>query len=330
MSKEPIPLESYLDNALVPFGERARDYASRSKAENTLEAYRGDINDFTDWCKARGIESDPPCPGGVVAEYLAQVADKRKLATVRRRLAALNWWHTLKGHIPPGKTPEVIMTLDGIKRTKAQAGEHTEAKRAIVVEELRKIVFGVPETRRGIRDRALILMGFGGALRRSELVRLRVRDVRNEADGLRITIPYSKTDQFGEGQTVGVNYGRDSNLCPVLVYRYWRQVSEIKSGFVFRPIDRWGNISDDDVHLSEDAVALILKRAARRALGRDFPCNDVSGHSLRAGYATSSAIGGGDIMAIKKQMRHKSVETTMKYVRDAEIFKRNGFRETGL
>ncbi len=82
---------------------------------------------------------------------------------------------------------------------------------------------------------------------------------------------------------MGENYGRDSNLCPVLVYRYWRQVSEIKSGFVFRPIDRWGNISDDDVHLSEDAVALILKRAARRALGRDFPCNDLSGHSFRAG-----------------------------------------------
>ena len=177
----------------------------------------------------------------------------------------------------------------------------------------------------GVRDRALLLVGFAGAFRRSELVALDVDDMADTTDGLVVTIRRSKTDQEGAGEQIGIPYGSDPATCPVRSYRAWLDASGVTSGPVFRAVTRHGRMSDR--RLGDAAVADVVKRCARVA-GLD-PCQ-FAGHSLRAGLITSAAEAGVAERDIMRQSRHKSVPVMRRYIRGATVWQANAAAAVGL
>jgi integrase len=176
------------------------------------------------------------------------------------------------------------------------------------------MVATAPNKLAGLRDRALLLIGFGGALRRSELVALDVADIEETETGLLVTIRHSKTDQEGEGATIAI--ARGDVACPVKALRAWLDASGIQAGPIFRPIDKAGTVRSS--RLTDRSVANIVKTYAGRA---GFDASIFSGHSLRAGFLTSAAGKGASIFKMMDVSRHKSVDTLRGYVRDAELFK---------
>jgi integrase len=177
----------------------------------------------------------------------------------------------------------------------------------------------------GIRDRALLLIGFAGAFRRSELTSLDVADLDFIGNGMTIRLRRSKTDQEGRGETVGIPWGANRETCPVLALQAWLDTAAITTGPIFRPIDRHGNIRPQ--RLSDRAVALIVKRHAEAA-GLDAA--KYSGHSLRAGLATSAAMGGASERAIMRQTRHRSLPMVRRYIREGDLFRENAAAQVGL
>jgi integrase len=196
---------------------------------------------------------------------------------------------------------------------------------AITVLELRTMLDGLGTGPAGCRDRALLLLGFAGALRRSELVGLDVADVTEGTDGLIVRLRRAKTDQEGAGRTVGVPYGSKQATCPVHAWRVWLEVSGITEGAAFRPVDRHGHIAP--TRLSAPSVALVLKRHAARA-GLDP--DEVSGHSLRAGLATSAAAAGVPERVIAEQTGHKGTAMLRRYIREGSLFRENAASAVGL
>ncbi len=185
---------------------------------------------------------------------------------------------------------------------------------------------GLPSTRAHSRkrDRALLLLGFAGAFRRSELVGLNIGDVEFTDEGIVVHLRRSKTDQEGQGRKIGIPQLPHSDACPVRALRAWLDAAGIDSGPLFRPVAVGGRIQAD--RLSDRAVALVVKRSlpAGREAGR------FAGHSLRAGFVTSAACGGASVKAIMRQTGHRSLETVMRYMRDASLFRGNALGSTGL
>ncbi|MBX6396347.1 MAG: site-specific integrase [Alicyclobacillaceae bacterium] len=239
-----------------------------------------------------------------------------KASTLERRLASISAAHRAAGYGGISVRDEPIRSVwAGIRRTKGTAPAQ---KAAIRVEDLRRMVEALSDTIQGLRDRALLLVGFAGAFRRSELVSLDVEDVEQVSQGLIIRIRRSKTDQEGQGRIVGIPYGSREITCPVRSYQAWLQASGIASGAIFRPIDRHGNVQAS--RLSDRAVAMIVKRAAAAA-GLD-PTR-YSGHSLRAGLATAAAAAGVEERLIMAQTGHRSEKMVRRYIREGELFRRN-------
>jgi integrase len=176
----------------------------------------------------------------------------------------------------------------------------------------------------GTRDRALLLLGFAGALRRSELVALEVADARLTREGLEVTIRRSKTDQEGEGQKVGIPRGEHKDTCPVRAYSAWLEEAGIPEGRVFRSVSRHGAINGT---MSDRAVALVVKRAALRV---GVEAGNLAGHSLRAGLVTAAAAAGVAERAIMNQTRHRSIAVMRSYIRDGSIFRDNAAAAVGL
>ena len=310
------------DLALATIAERARDYAGQAKAANTLRAYRADWDDFTTWCAHHGLVTLPAAPE-TVAVYLTHLAELgRKPATLGRRLSAISQAHQLAGHASPTKSAIVKETHRGIRRA---LGTRQEGKAPAVTADIRRMVDALPGGLLGIRDRALLLVGFAGAFRRSELVGLDLQDVKETADGLVITLRRSKTDQEGRGQQIGIPYGSTPTTCPVRALKAWRKSAKIQDGSLFRPVDRHGNLKPG--RLSDKAVALVVKRSAAAA-GLDAA--SYSGHSLRAGLATSAAAAGVSERAIMAQTGHKSVTMVRRYIRDGSLFRENAAAGVGL
>jgi site-specific recombinase XerD len=309
--------------ARVPaaLSDEARDYVRASKAPATLRAYRADWTDFSYWCQARGLQALPAAPE-TVAGYLTDLARVAKPATLQRRLSAISQAHQAAGHETPTRAAVVRATHAGIRRTKGTA---SSAKAPALTADVRRMVEGLPDTLAGRRDRALLLVGFAGAFRRSELVGLDVADVEEVAEGLAVTIRRSKTDQEGEGRKIGIPYGSHPETCPVRAVRAWLEVSEISSGPLFRPIDRHGNLKP--ARLSDRAVALVVKRRAQAA---GLNPESFAGHSLRAGLATAAAAAGVPERAIMAQTGHKSLPILRRYIREGSIFRDNAAAYVGL
>ena len=203
----------------------------------------------------------------------------------------------------------------GIKR---QVGTAQNGAAPLLVTDLRAIVARLPGTTIGRRDRALLLVGFAGAFRHSELVGIDVADVELRDEGMVIAVRRSKTDQDGEGTTVGIPFGRDPSFCPVGALRAWLKASEVNEGPVFRPVDRHGHVADQ--RLSAAAVAGVVKRAVRMI---GLEAGKYSGHSLRAGFATSAAMANVSDRVIMRQTRHRSVRVLERYIRDGSLFREN-------
>jgi integrase len=218
--------------------------------------------------------------------------------------------------------PLVGETLKGIRRTvgTAQAG-----KRPIYTEQLRAILQALPETLQGVRDRALLLFGFAGGFRRSELSALAVEDIAEAPEGLIIKLRRSKVDQEGQGREVALPYGAHPDTCPVRAYRAWLTAGAVGGGPVFREIDRHGRVQAKPLH--RDSIGLIVKRAAAR-IGLD-PAQ-YAGHSLRAGLATQAYLNGATEFAIMQQTGHRSLATLRKYIRNASLFQDNSAAKLGL
>lgn len=246
-----------------------------------------------------------------------------KARTVERHLTSISQAHQLAGLANPGEEKLVRTIMSGIRRVKGTA---QNGKEPLSPELLRKLLAGSPENLRAARDRALLLVGFAGAFRRSELVRLRCEDVSFAPEGVVITIPRSKTDPEGAGQTIGLPYGSHSDSCPVRALRSWLERSGIAEVFLFPGIGRWGGEAGGKP-ISDHQLAKIIKRLAAQA---DLDPAVFSGHSIRSGLATSAAQGGASERSIMDQTRHRSLKQVRKYIRRGSLFQDNAAARSGL
>lgn len=313
--------------AAVPLSttaERAQNYIQQAKASSTLRAYRHDWSCFEAWCRERNVMALPAAPD-TVALYLADIAPTTKVATISRRLAAIAKAHQAAGHDSPAslRHASVSEVWKGIRRVHGTAQTQ---KAPVSVEDLRRMFAVLPANELlAVRDRALLLIGFAGAFRRSELVGLNVEDVQICADGLVILLRRSKTDQEAEGRKIAIPYGSTPDTCPVRSLQRWLESADITAGPLFRPVNRHGNLQTE--RLSDKAVALVVKRYAEAA-GLDP--KKYSGHSLRSGLVTAAAIAGVSERAIMQQTGHKSSAMVRRYIRDANLFRDNAAARIGL
>ncbi len=301
--------------------DRAGDYARASRAKATLRAYRTDWVAFEGWCRAHNLHPLPAAPA-VVGAYLAAHATTLAPATLTRRVSSISVAHRMAGQYLDARHPAVRDVMAGIRRERGTAQRHAAAATTDVVRRMAAACDA--GTTIGLRDRALTLVGFGAALRRSELVGLDRRDLTFTGEGVRITLRRSKGDQEGAGEVVGVVRAPGSPTCPVAALEAWLSAAGINDGPVFRAVNRHGRVAASAV--DDRAVARIVQKLAAR-VGLDASL--YSGHSLRAGLATSAAMNGVEERRIAKQTRHRSA-VVRRYIRDGEVFVRNISGEVGL
>ena len=279
-------------------------YLQASLSDNSKRAYLNDVRHFLAW--GGRIPSTPE----QVAGYLVAHAETHSNSTLTRRLVSISRAHTSQGHASPTKTDAVKATLHGIRRVHGTAQHQVSPI-------LKADIMGMVDNLTGmigVRDKALLLIGFAGAFRRSELIAINCTDLSFVEQGLVIHIRRSKTDQTGEGRKVAIPYAR-GRQCPVLALKHWLSTAGISDGPIFRAITRHGHVQPSA--LSTEAVALIVKKRVQ-AIGLDPSL--FSGHSLRAGLATSAAQAGVSAHKIQQQTGHKSIEMLSRYIRDANIF----------
>jgi integrase len=284
------------------------ELAQGSLSRNTQAAYLSDLGQFLSW--GGQMPASPEC----VAEYIAAHAETLSIATLTRRLAALAKVHRSRGLDNPINSELVKSVLRGLKRAKGTA--QREAK-PLLKEDLLLVLGATGGRLKDTRDRALLLIGFAGALRRSELVGLDLADIEHVRQGIILHLRKSKTDQEARGEKIGIPLGR-GRWCPVTALDAWLKASGITGGAVFRPVDRHGRV--EDTRLSGEAVALIVRERVETA-GLDP--SGYSGHSLRAGLATSASQVGVPTWKIRAQTRHASDAMLARYVRDGQLFSEN-------
>lgn len=309
-------------NALERAKPLIAGYARNAKARNTWRAYSTDLQDFAGWCDMNKLQALPALPE-TVAAYLTYLAPHCKVATIKRRLSAISQRHLMSGHESPTRSPVVRLTMQGIRRTHAPTQTVRRVQPAIT-SVIYKLVDQLGDSLIDTRDRALILIGFAGAFRRSELTQLRLADITETEDGLRIRLRQSKTDQEGEGLTKGIPFGAEHKTCPVLAWRAWRVAADLHDGQAFRSVSRHGRVGTS---LSDQAVADVIKRRTRAA-GLDY--TEYSGHSLRAGLITAAAMANVPERVIAKQSGHKSLPVLRTYIREGSLFTENAAAKVGL
>ncbi len=301
--------------------EKAKKYILHSKADNTIKSYKSDWNDFVDFCQERDV-AFLTADVTTVINYVADMAETKKVSTIVRRLSSISQAHQAADCGSPTFSFAVKAVIKGIKKTK---GTIPNKKKAAIIEDIRMMVNTLGGKLTDIRDRALILIGFAGAFRRSELVAIVIDDLEFTRDGLVIMLKHSKTDQEGQGYRKGIPYGSNPDTCPVRALQAWLEVSKISEGAIFRGINQYQQIRPKG--LSDKAVALIVKKLAKAA-GLDE--RKYSGHSLRSGLITTAANKGVDERSIMKQSGHKSLTVMRGYIQDATLFKNNAATDVGL
>jgi site-specific recombinase XerD len=291
-------------------------------APATLAAYRSDWRAFTSWCHAHGHQPLPAAPESVVAWLTHQAPAGYAAATLQRRLATISRTHRRHGHPVPTDHPAVTTTWLRLRR---ELGVAQRKVAPITLELLRTLIATCPSTAAGDRDHALLVIGFAGALRRSELAQLRRGDIEHTPAGLIVTIRRSKGDQHGAGQRLGLPNGSHHDTCPTRALTAWTRHLPTDGHALFRAVDRHGNIANR--HLTGRAIAeLIKRRVATAGLDPDR----YSGHSLRAGFATSAAAAGATEIAIARQTRHRSMDVLRGYIREGDLFRTNAATTLGL
>jgi site-specific recombinase XerD len=305
------PVSNTLPAALEADAEAARDFARESLSPATRRAYRSDIRAFEAWCDERGVRAIPAEPEAV-ASFLAHEAQRGlAVSSISRRAAAIRLFHRAAGHATPTESQLVRSTLRGIRRT---LGVAPKQKKPLTSELLLSLLEHIPDSLLGKRDLALLLLGFSGAFRRSTLAMLEVEDLEEVADGLRVHVRRSKTDQEGQGAVVPVVRGRTA--CPVAAVNDWMASAGITTGPIFRRMGRGGHVFPEA--LTPFSIGQIVKRYVKAA-GLDP--SEFGGHSLRAGFITSAVENGASVFRTMDVSLHRRVETLRGYVRRAEEFK---------
>ena len=284
------------------------DNLKMSKAKNTIRAYKSDFNHFAIFCSSHGMKSMPTDPK-IVSLYLTQLAKTSKYSTLKRRLASINVMHKYKGHYLDTKHPIIVENLLGIKR---QIGVYQRAKKPLLYNELKDIIKQINQSKESdykkLRDKSLILIGFSGGFRRSELVAITREDVEFVKEGVKIFVKKSKSDQSGEGMVKAIPSFKYLDYCPVENLKNW--MFENRDNLIF-PI-------------SDKNVALIIKKYALKA-GLDE--KKYAGHSLRSGFATTTAEHGASERNIMAMTGHKSVDMVRRYIKEADLFKNNALNK---
>ena len=294
-----------------------------SKAINTVRAYKSDFNDFGLFCAKNGFKSLPSEPK-IVSLYLTYLSTNNvKMSTLKRRLVSIGVIHKLKGHYLDTKHPSIIENIMGIKRRK---GSSQSGKKPLLINNLKQIINVIDQQKKDeikkTRDKSIILIGFSGGFRRNEIVSLDYDDLDFVQEGLKIKLKRSKTDQFGEGLLKGLPYFDNSQYCPVVTIKKWLNISNIRSGPLFRRFTKGLKLSEN--RLTDQTVALLIKEYLNLA-GIDN--RNYSGHSLRSGFATTAAESGAEERSIMAMTGHKSTEMVRRYIKDANLFKNNALNK---
>ena len=289
-----------------------------SKANNTLRAYKSDFKDFGRFCAKHGLDSLPTEPK-IVSLYLTYLSKNSKMSTLKRRLVSISMVHRLKGHYLDTKHPIIIENLMGIKRVK---GSIQKGKKPILINHLKSIINVIDQQEineiKKSRDKTIVLVGFGGGFRRTELISINHEDLEFVPEGVKITLKRSKTDQFGEGMVKGLPYFSNELYCPVINLKKWLELSNIKSGPIFRRFVKGSVLTNN--RLTDQTVVLIIKNYLNLA---GIENKNYSGHSLRSGFATVAAESGADERSIMAMTGHKTTQMVRRYIREANIFKNN-------
>lgn len=331
-------------------------FTAHDMADASIKSYKSDWEDFCIWCNQNHRQFIPANPHDV-ADYLEDRAKNswigisgkgRKLQekqplkwnSLDRRLTAITKIHQYNGHEFSRKDPAIKRTLKGIKRVLSKEQTHRileERKSPVLMEDIRKMVATLPNTLTGKRDRALLLIGFSGALRRSELANIQLEHLQFVNEGISLLLPWSKTGM----REVNIPYGSNINTCPVRTLLDWISEARIEKGAVFRAINRHGQIQSKA--LSDKAIVLIINRNAhiqevikesedkknydhsRAQITPDF-----GGHSLRAGFVTQAILNGVPEHAIMAHTGHKKSDTLKKYIREVNKWKNNAATRIGL
>ena len=294
-----------------------------SKSLNTIRAYKSDFKDFGAFCAKHNFKTLPTDPK-IVSLYLTYLSGRdAKMSTLRRRLVSISMIHKLKGHYLDTKHPVIIENLMGIKRTK---GSFQRGKKPILINQLKAIINVINEEKideiKKIRDKTIILVGFGGGFRRSELISIDHEDLEFVPEGVKITIKRSKTDQFGEGMIKGLPYFSNREYCPVAHLKKWLEISKIKNGSIFRRFTKGCSLSKN--RLTDQSVVLLIKDYLNLA---GIENKNYSGHSLRSGFATASAESGADERSIMAMTGHKTTQMVRRYIKEANLFKNNALNK---
>ena len=280
-----------------------------SKAQNTLRAYQADFKDFTKFCFKSGFNSMPSDPK-IIALYLTHLSSFSKFSTLKRRLASIKVIHRLKGHYIDTKHPIIAENLMGIKR---KMGVKQTSKKPILINDLKLIINVINKDQneyKKLQNKALILIGFAGGFRRSELVSIEYGDIEFVNEGVKILVQRSKTDQTGLGMTKAIPYFQNKIYCPVKSLKDWIDHSKIINGKIFK--------------ISDKTVALTIQKYALLA-GLDK--TKYAGHSLRSGFATSTAETGADERSIMAMTGHKTTQMVRRYIQEANLFKNNALNK---
>jgi integrase len=311
------------DAYLLSLLQQAEATMRSCRAEATFRAYEHDWRMFSTWCQEHGFA---PLPASCEATMLYATDltknQKRSLGTLKRRLAAVSQMHQQMNCESPTSGWEMKKFMAGLRR---ELGVAPKRKKPVLVPDLQKMLAGIPDTLLGRRDRAVLLLGFAGAFRRSELVAIDVEDWAAAPEGITVNVKRSKNDQEGKGRVIGIPRGQDQATCPVLAVENWRAAARIEKGPLFRVMNRHGRVLDK--RLSGEAVGIIVKRYVWW-LGYDV--EDFAGHSLRSGLATSAAAAGKSERAIMSQTGHRSLNTVRRYIRDGSVFRDNAAGGLGL
>ena len=286
-----------------------------SKSINTLRAYRSDFFDFEKFCSKYNFKPLPSDPK-IVSLYLTDLSKKSKFSTLKRRLASISVIHKIKGFHIDIKHPIIRENLIGIKR---KIGSYQKGKKPILINDLYKVIdlIDVNKVNKyllSLRDKTILLLGFAGGFRRSELVSLEKSDLEFVSEGVKITLRKSKSDQYGQGLIKGIPYFKNTKYCPVIAVQDWLSSSDKIGEKRLFPY-------------SDKTVALIVKKYLG-LIGLDS--NQYSAHSLRSGFATSTAASGADERSIMTMTGHKSTEMVRRYIKEANLFTNNALNKINI
>ena len=309
---------SELTTDLKTLHEATLNNLKNSKANNTLRAYKSDFKDFGAFCIKHGLKSLPSEPK-IVSLYLTHLSKSSKISTLRRRLVSISMVHKLKGYYLDTKHPVIVENLMGIRRIK---GSIQKGKKPLLINHLKSLINVINDQKiediKKLRDKSIILIGFGGGFRRTELISINYEDLEFVPEGVKIIIRRSKTDQFGEGMIKGLPYFPNETFCPVVNLKKWLEISKIKSGPIFRGFAK--GLSLKDKRLTDQSVVLLIKEYLKLA---GIENKNFAGHSLRSGFATVAADNGADERSIMAMTGHKTTQMVRRYIKEANIFKNN-------